>query len=248
MAVSAPRARTELRDLLVACRAVEERRKPPFDIDLARARETVAAYFPEWRDLEDLRLDAAVLNGLARVVQIQEARIRYEAGLFLADPHLLADKAASLSPDGLAAAFLASWHPLAELQQVTARGLADAKRYFDALLPWRDRRVPEPKGRLPEPARLEEEDLAAMGVLRREGFLGFLGALWEELRTAEAVEYAAFVDRGDRARRAYGISFLVSYGYAELVTVNGSLVLRANAERVVRRGNRSVVVVLGGAT
>lgn len=246
MAVPMSKARTDLRDLLSACRAVEERRKGPFDMDVGEAMAKAAEYFPAWRALEDLRLDAAVLNGLARVIQIQEARLRYEAGLFLADPQFLASKLAHLTQDALADALLAGWHPVAQLEQVTPRGLEIAKRYFDALLPWSERRVKEPTGRPPEARGMTEEDLAALGVLRREGFLGFLGELCDELKVAGSSDYWEFVHRGDPVQRAYGAAFLVSYGYAELVAADGRTELRANPQRVERKGCRSAIIVVGG--
>jgi len=244
MALSLAKARSELRDLLAMCRAVEERRRSPFECDVGQAWVKVAEYFPAWREPEDLRLDAAVLNGLARVLQIQEARLRYEAGLFLADPQLLGEKLLRMPLEGLAHAFLASWHPAVGLEQVTARGLEAAKKYFDALAPWSERVGKEPTGRPPEPERWSEEDLAALGVLRREGFLGFLGDLWEELKASGPTEYWTFIGREDAARRAYGVAFLVSYGYAELEEHDGAMHLRANPERVARHGSRSAVVVL----
>lgn len=246
MAVSVSRARQDLRDVLALCRAVEERRRAPFDLDVGEATAKAAAYFPQWLDLEDFRLDASVLNGLARVVQIQEARLRYEAGLFLADPQSLGAKLPGLTQETLGSAFLASWHPVAELEQATIRGLEAAKRYFDGLLPWNERRSKEPKGRPPEAKPVTEEDLAALGVLRREGFLGFLGELWEELKGPGSIDYWEFVNRGDPVRRAYGASFLVSYGYAEIVDREGRQELRANPQRIERTGCRSAVVVIGG--
>lgn len=246
MATSVVKAREELRGYLSACRAVEEHRRTPFEVDVGEAIAKAATYFPAWQDLADLRLDASVLNGLARVVQIQEARLRYEAGLFLADPQYLGGKLAGLSEETLANSFLASWHPIAQLEQVTVRGLEAAKRYFDALLPWSERRSKAPTGRPPEARRMGEEDLAALGILRREGFLGYLGDLWEELKTTGPISHEMFVQRGDPVRRAYGAAFLVSYGYAELVREDGRTMLRANPERVERTGCRSAVVVLGG--
>jgi len=248
MAMSLPKAREEMRELLAMCRAVEGRRRAPFEVDVGEAAAKAAIYFPSWQDLADLRLDAAVLNGLSRVVQIQESRLRYEAGLFLADPQYLAGKLAGLSGDALADALLASWHPVAQLEQVTERGLEAAKRYFDALLPWSERRVKPPSGRPPEAKRMDEEDLASLGILRREGFLGYLGDLWEELKASGPVAHEDFVGRGDAVRRAYGAAFLVSYGYAELVPEDGRMVLHANPERIERRGCRSTVIVLGGET
>ena len=246
MAIAVSRARTEMRDLLTACRAVEERRKGPFEVDVGEAVAKAAEYFPAWQDVGDLRLDAAVLNGLARVIQIQEARLRYEAGLFLADPQFLASKLPNLAQDALADALLASWHPVAALEQVTERGLEIAKRYFDGLRPWSERMTKEPLGRPPQARTMTEEDLAALGVVRREGFLGFLGDLWDELKAAGSADYDSFVDRGDRVQRAYGTAFLISYGYAELVDADGHTELRANPERVERRGCRSAVTVMGG--
>ena len=246
MAIAMSRARTEMRDLLSACRAVEERRRGAFEVDVGEAMAKASQYFSVWQDVGDLRLDAAVLNGLARVIQIQEARLRYEAGLFLADPQFLASKLPKLPQDALADALLASWHPVAALEQITERGLEIAKRYFDGLRPWSERTTKEPAGRPPEARSMTESDLAALGVVRREGFLGFLGDLWDELKAAGSTDYRAFVDRGDRVQRAYGAAFLVSYGYAELLDADGHTELRANPERIERRGCRSAITVLGG--
>lgn len=247
MSVSISRARGELRDILAACRAVENRRMPPFDLDVGDARTKVSKYFSELYEFEDLRLDASVLNGLARVVQIQEARLRYEAGLFLADPELLAGKVVRMTQETLAAAFLASWHPVAQLEQVTHRALEIAKKYFDALPPWKDRLIEEPTGRPSAPAQLKEEEMVAMGLFKREGFLDFLGTMWEELKASDVVDYWEFIARGDSVRRAYGTAFLVSYGYAELEEHESGFKLRPNSDRVAREASRSVVMVVEGS-
>lgn len=246
MAISIPKARSALREILSVCRAVEERRRAPFEMDVGDARSKVAEFFPQLEEIEDLRLDAAVLNGLARVLQIQEARLRYEAGLFLADPQMLAGKVSQMSFESLASAFLASWHPVAQLEQLTIRGVEAAKRYFDALTPWADRLIKPASGRPPAPERWDEAELAAQGILRKEGFPGFLGELWAELKGLGPTEYWSFVNRGDAASRAYGTAFLVSYGYADLDEADGRLTLRPREERVSREGSRSTVVVLGG--
>lgn len=236
-------ARRELEDILEACRAVEERRMDPFLLDVSHALRTLRRHFPTWRSVEDLCLDARVLNAISRVLQLQEARLRYEAGLFFADPESLVQKVRRTPSRDLAALFLQAWHPVVELEQVTEGLLEMAKRYWDEMQPPGEETV----GPLEEPAEIGEEELARIGILSKEGFLRELGELWEELRARGPVDYWSFVRREDfteMVRRAYGVSFLVSYGYAEVNGANGSWTLRANDSRRSRRGAVSVPVAL----
>jgi hypothetical protein len=231
--------RRELGEILEACRAVEERRMSPFLLDVTHALRTLRKHFPTWSTLEDLCLDARVLNAVSRVLQLQEARLRYEAGLFFADPDSLAEKVRRMPLQDLAALFLRAWHPVVELQQVTEGLLQRAKRYWEEIQPRREEEV-EP---LAETTELREEDLANLGILSKEGFLRELGDLWEELQAQGPIGYWSFVGREDfeeMVRRAYGVSFLVSYGYAEVDEVDGEWVLRANERR---RGRREAVSV-----
>ncbi len=118
-----------------------------------------------------------------------------------------------------------------------------AKSYWDAIQP-REVEEVEP---LAEAAEIHEEELAAMGILSREGFLKDLGDLWEELQAEEQQDYWSFVRRGnfqDVVQRAYGVSFLVSYGYADLLGEEGKWKLQANIERMPHKESVSVAVAI----
>lgn len=240
--------RKRLRELIARCNGVEERRTPAFDLDVKDALATTSEYFDTWETVEDLSLDARALNALSRVLQLQAARIEYEASLFLADPQMLADKVARLPPSALASVLLSAWHPVIELEQITPQGLDLALRYWEAMPSWASRRHEEPELRPPPPRPMTDEELAALGILSREGFLSFLGGLWDELKAAGATEYWRFVRTQrfeDTVRRAYGVSFLVSYGYADLESSEAGLTLRPKAEKERRGGSTSFAIALG---
>ncbi len=245
---SATEGRKKLREIISRCNAVEERRLPAFDVHVRGELATTSEFFDAWDSVEDLSLDARVLNGLSRVLQVQAARIEYEASLFLADPQMLADKVAKLPPATLAAVFLATWHPAVELEQLTPEGLDLALRYWEEMPSWAARHHEEPELRPPPPRPMTDEELAALGILSREGFLAFLGALWDELKAMGSVAYWDFVRRArfeETVRRAYGVSFLVSYGYADLESTEGPLTLSPKPEKEHRGGSESLAISLG---
>lgn len=245
---SVTEGRRKLKELLTRCHAIEERRLPAFDVDVGDALAATSEFFDAWESVEDLSLDARVLNALSRVLQVQAARIEYEASLFLADPQMLADKVMRLPPAALANAFLATWHPVVELEQITPEGLELALRYWETMPSWADRRHEEPELRPPPPKRITDEELAALGILTREGFLAYLGTLWDELKASGRVYYWRFVRRPafeETVRRAYGVSFLVSYGYADLEPGEAELVLVPKHEKEHRSGSRSLALAIG---
>ncbi len=235
--------RKELQEVLEACQSVEDRRTNPFLLDVSHALGVASSLFPSWTDLDDLYLDAKVLNSISRVLQLQEARLRYEAGLFFSDPDAIAEKVRRIPLKKLGGIFLDTWHPVVELEQVSEGLLQRAKSYWDAIQP-REVEEVEP---LAEAAEIHEEELAAMGILSREGFLKDLGDLWEELQAEEQQDYWSFVRRGnfqDVVQRAYGVSFLVSYGYADLLGEEGKWKLQANIERMPHKESVSVAVAI----
>jgi hypothetical protein len=241
--------RRSVRDIVDAARAVEERRAAPFSLDIGDALATLARLFPRWTSPEDLTLDAVALNALSRALGIQEGRLRYEATLFLADPEGLVERIGGTAKGDLAAALLPTWRPVVELEQVTTDGLALAYRYWLSLPPW-EGRWPVRGGERPPPGEeVSEEELAQLGILSRQGFLRFLGDLWDELKEVGSEDYRRFIEGGGiegQVLRAYGVSFLVTYGYADLLHTDGRMVLMAHRERVVRQGTRSLPLVVGG--
>lgn len=245
--VSVVEGRRELHDILRAGRVLHEKRTNPFLFDLRIALDTADRYFPAWREVPDLVLDARVMNALASVVKLQEARLEYEARLFHADPEAMAEKLSLLDPQVLARVFLEAWHPIVELEQLTPQAIEDAMSYWAGLLPMKERLRERPRREPPKPEDVSLDDLMARGVLRRDGFSAHVEELWEELRERGEVPYLAFVagkDYPETVRRAYATSFLVTYGYASLHPETGALSLEPRDRREPQRGSRSFAVAL----
>lgn len=226
--VSVVEGRRELHDIIRTARTMEERRLNPFLMDVGASLETADRFFPAWRDIQDLVLDVRALNALSRVVKMQESRLRYQAQLFHADPEAMAEKLGDLKTDQLAKVFLEAWHPVAELEQLTPEALEEALTYWEQLEPVELRRRERPRREPPQPEALTLDDLLARGVLARNGIGSAIAELWDQLRAAGPTEYWAFVggkSHGEKVRRAYATSYLVTYGYAWLEQRDGRLVL-----------------------
>lgn len=226
--------RRELLDIIKTARAMEERRLNPFHLDVHEALATADTYFPLWQDVQDLTLDARALNGLSRVVRMQEARLRYQAQLFHADPEAMVEKLGKFRAETLARVLLDAWHPVVELEQLTEGALEEAQAYWEQLEPWEERRRERPRKAPPAPHTVTLDDLLAQGVLHRDGFTGEVAALRDDLLARGAVPYEQFVGAptyAERVRRAYATSYLVSYGYASLARRDGALVLEARGAR-----------------
>jgi hypothetical protein len=215
--------------------------------NIPEALATLDEWFPQWREIPDLCLDARTLNGVSKVLQLQETRLRYEASLFHADPGYLIEKLRKLPENGLADIFLAAFHPMVELEQMVPETFAEAKQYYDSLELWADRRRERVIEAAPPPQSIKLEDLYAQGVLERQGFEGGLMRLMDELRVRGGGDYHAFIhgpSYKETVQRAYGVSFLVTYGYADLVPKNGGLVLAPKGQRELVEGGQSMPIAL----
>lgn len=232
--VNAAEGRRELLDIIKAAKATEERRLNPFLMDIGESLELADRFFPHWKDVQDLILDARTMNALSRVVKMQEGRLRYQAQLFHADPEAMAEKLEKFDAKTLSKVFLEAWHPIVELEQLTAQALEDALDYWDELDTVEARRRERPRRTPPAIEELSMDDLLAKGIMSRDGFGSKLAALWDDLKARGPTEYYAFIrapTHGERIARAYAASYLVTYGYAALVQQDGALVLKPRGER-----------------
>lgn len=243
--------RRELQDILRTTRAMEEKRLNPFLMDIGEALELADRFFPAWQHIEDLTLDARAMNALSRVVQMQEGRLRYQAQLFHADPEAVQEKLGKLSKERLGKLFLECWHPVVELEQLTAQALEDAMKYWAQLEPVEERHRLRPRREPPQPEELNLDDLLARGVLKREGFAGVVLGMWEELQKRGSVEYWDFIrapSHAERVRRAYATSYLITYGYGWLSEGEGKLVLNPRGERQPPERSVSMPIVIPART
>ncbi len=229
--------RRELKELVQTCDAISERKFNPFFLDVGLAVETIRRFYPHWETFEDHLLDAHVLNKLSEVVRLQNTQLRFQSSTLYSDPDFLRQKFDLMSEKRLSEIFLKSWHPLLELQQITEAAITEAIEYWNALPPVKERWARLRLGQAAPAGGVDMQYLMQHGVVSPEEFEKATLRLWDELKMAAQsgkVDYWAFVRRGsfdETVNRAYHVSFLVTYGYAELEARNESLTLAPNPEQ-----------------
>jgi len=223
--------RRELRELAETCDAIAERKFNPFFLDVKLGVEILRQFFPVWKTFQDHCMDAHTLNRLSEVVRLQNTQLKFQASALYADPEFVIRKLERMSEKRLVEIFLQSWHPLAELEQLTEETVNDALNYWDTLLPiaerWKKREFAEGK----PPSTTNAEALTGLGI-QGEEFNKRIVQLFEELRevakTSKFTDYWKFVRKStykETVQRAYLVSFLITYGYARLHVEDGNLSL-----------------------
>ena len=216
--------RKELRDIVRTCDAVEDRKFNPFLLDVSRAVEILRKYLRHWRSFEDHCLDAKALNKLSRVIGLQDSQLRFQSSALYADPEFLEHRFKSLTIERLAKVFAGSWHPVVQLEQFTLKTAKDSLDYWNDLLPIEERWKRFEMRKTLLPTNIEIGDLVKLGIVAKEGFAAALEKIWNEMKRESKsmgmVDYWKFICRGaypETVRRAYYVSFLVTYGYADLL-------------------------------
>ena len=217
--------REKLQRIIETCKSVEERSLDPFLIDINSNIGTVKQYFPEWKIPEDLCLDAETLHSLASVIRLQSEWVKHRSTSLYTDPFLLEDKLKRMEKGEIARTLLKAWHPLIEWEQLSLHSMAEAMRYWNSLIPIKERWKETP----PEQVGMgsaSREELVRQRILREKAFSEELEDFWQKLKKA-------VVERGENKRiyywdfigadtyeetvdKAYLTSFLVTYGYATL--------------------------------
>jgi hypothetical protein len=224
--------RKELHEIVETCDAISDRRFNPFFLDVNLGVETLRKYFQYWELFEDHCLDAHTINRLSEVVRLQNTQLRFQSSALYAEPEFIAKKVERMSEKRLAEIFLQSWHPLAELEQLTNEAIANSLDYWNTLLPIEDRwkRREYQQGRVP--GKASSDTLTGLGI-HGEEFSNQLLGLWDELlklydSNCRPIDYWRFVQGesySGTVQRAYFVSFLVTYGYAKLHSEANQLAL-----------------------
>ena len=244
MRVKPSQAEERILRIIHLCREVEAKGFNPFEVDVAGELEVLRRLLPGWVKPSELTLDGEALRGLARVVELQDEWVRARSRLRILDPETVRERVAELTIPQLAEAFLKAWRPTVRIEVLTGERLREAASYWVRL---------KPKSRLPEPPALKEgeaeasgEALKSLGLSLSEDFRGMLEETFRQLK-AEAeraggeIPYWNFVRAGsfrETVARAYLVSFLATYGYAEIVEdrLAGSLRLKPTPGRAERLG------------
>jgi hypothetical protein len=211
-----------LQHVIELCKAVEEQGVDPFAVDVDDIIATLQKCFPEWESTKELALDAEAVQYLASVIQNQGDWVKHRSTSLYTDPFLLEEKIQRLRKEEFAKLFMTVWNPIIELEQISIPSLAEALRYWQALVPISERW--QKFGPLQVAAGATTwEELVRLKILAEKTFFEELEAFWRELKQTVGEDgkilYWDFVGADtykETLDRAYMTSFLVTYGYATL--------------------------------
>jgi hypothetical protein len=221
------------------CRDVESSSANPFDVDIREKILILKQRLPELKLLDELLVDAEAMLELSQIVKLQDEWLKTRASSLYIDPLLIQLKVKLLAKEVLSEAFVKSWHPIAQVDQLSPRGLERAFVYWRDLVPISERFKDQFGTYGIRPGLVDYSDLVSMGVFTREQFETSLTQLYNELleqSKGEWVDYRQFI--GDDAfetkvRRAYLLAFLISEGRVMLKTepLSGKIWTTALTER-----------------
>jgi hypothetical protein len=185
----------------------------------------VQEYFSQWEEADELNLDSEAIHHLASVIKLQSEWVKHCSTSLYTDPFLLEEKIAQASKEEMVSVFLKVWHPLVEWEQLSIHSLAEAMRYWDGLVPIRER---WPELAVAEVAigTTSRDELVEQRILGDKVFSEELDFYWRELKAKVGEEgrggkifYWDFVGADtyeETVQRAFLTSFLITYGFATL--------------------------------
>ncbi|MGC8896317.1 MAG: hypothetical protein ACP5LB_06115 [Candidatus Bathyarchaeia archaeon] len=243
--------REKLQRIIEMCKSVEERSLDPFLINVEELIGIVKEYFPEWEIPEDLCLDAETIHHLASVIKLQSEWVKHRSTSLYTDPFLLEEKLARIEKEEIVEAFLQAWHPIVEMEQISLYSLAEATRYWESLLPLKERWKGFPPAEV-ETSLATREELIRQKILRDKAFSEELENLWQELKAKVGengkIHYWDFVgaeNYEETVHRAFLTSFLVTYGYAtlEVHPLEEEIFIKPNEKPITKIGKKQLVSI-----
>ncbi len=215
-------SKDRLQRIIDLCRSIEERGVDPFLLNIDDTLEILNRLYPEWEEADELCLDAEAVDQIASTIKVQSEWVKHRSTSLYTDPFLIEEKLHQLPKEEICSIFLKSWHPLLELEQVSAKSLSAAVKYWQSLPPLAER-WGELRTLQMETGATSHEELLRQQIIAETEFSEELERFWYELKARTKgegeVEYWDFVGAEtyeETVRRAYLTSFLVTYGYATL--------------------------------
>ena len=208
---------------------------------------------PELKLLDELLVDAEAMLELSQIVKLQDEWLKTRASSLYIDPLLIQLKVKLLPKEALSEAFVKSWHPVAQVDQLSPKGLEKAFVYWRDLVPISERFKDQFGTYGIRPGQVDYSELVSLGVFTREQFETNLSQLYNELlerSSGDWVDYREFIEADSfeiKVRRAYLLAFLISEGRALLKTepLSGKIWTMALVERV-KGVPKSVAISLAG--
>src|SRR6266571_105701 len=239
--------RRDLDDIIQTCNSIQNRQFNPFLLDVGESLGILRHHRDHLDSLQDHLLDMRAITGIAHVVGLQSAQLRFQSSSLFVDPEVVREKIDGMSRQQLAEFLLLSWHPIVELEQLTPAAFKEANDYWNRMLSFFERRKRLQLGPLVMPGTADTGELKGAGLIEEKAFAKRLQDVWEELRResgeAGSTAYWDFV-RGrsfpETVAKAQIVSFLVSYGYADLEEKNDKLVLLPRKQPQSSRGGSTL--------
>ncbi len=216
------RKRDELEGVISLCRAVQAGSVEPFSVDIDYMLEVIRRYYPETDNIKDFCTDAAAIKGLSEVLESQNRWIQHQSTTLYKDPFLLNQQVMKMDISAIADSFLKSWHPMVQMEQLSAKTLAGSLGYWTDLIPLAER-WKESNAQMVDAGTATMEEAKALGYIPEEGFVDVIEGFWRELEARVGkggkINYWDWVGAEtyeETVNRAYLTVFLVGYGYADI--------------------------------
>lgn len=241
--------------MIELCRSVESSSANPFDVDIKEKIRVLKERLPEWKFLDELLVDSEAMLELAQIVKLQDEWLKHRASSLYIDPLLIQLKLKFLPKEALTEAFVRSWHPIAQVDQVSPKGLERAFVYWRDLSPMAERFKEEFGNFGVRPGSVGYAELISLGVFTKDEFEKSLEDLHEELlekSNGDWVDYREFIQSENfegKVLRAYLLSFLISEGRASLRTepLSGKVWTTALTEKAKGQSKSVAISIVGDA-
>jgi len=247
----------KLEDLLRVislCASIQSSSADPFEVNIIEKIQILKKHLPDWEFLDELLLDSEALYELARIVKLQDQYLKGKATSLYIDPLLVQLKVKLLSRQALAESFVKSWHPIAQLDQLSPKGLEKAFVYWRDLRPFSERFKDQFGSYGARPGVVDYQDLIDLGIFTQEQFDSKMNVVYDELALSskgEWVDYREFIESREvekKVTRAYILAFLISDGRAVVKTdpLTGKIEIMALPRRATGEAKSVAISVTEG--
>jgi len=191
-------------------------------VDIREKLLVLKRHLPEWGLIDVMLKDSEAMSQLVAIVKLQDQWLKHRASALFIDPLLLELKIQLISKEELAESLAKCWHPIAQVDQLTPRGLEKAFVYWRDLVPFGER-FKDQFGTYGQPTgTIGLEELESLSIFTKEEFETRLNAINEELverSNGKEMDYREFIkgkDPEETALRGYLVAFVVTEGRATI--------------------------------